>query len=198
MDILEKLFGSATKVKLVKLFIFNPELQFTLSEVKQKIKGSESDVKRQLGVLSKISLVKSRKVREKAHYKRVFFFNPNFAFTHDLREFLMKVTTFTEDAIIRRLQKSGRLRLSVVAGVFLNDPNNPESRVDMLVVGDKFKKNGLDRTLKEIESELGKEISYCLLDTEDFKYRLSIGDKLVRDVFDYPHQVIYNKIGLIE
>ena len=198
MDILEKLFGSTTKVKLVKLFIFNPEMQLTLTEIKRKLKANESDIKRQLALLSKISLIKSRKVREKAHYKRVFAFNPNFSFTHDLREFLMKVTTFTEDAIIRRLQKSGRLRLGVVAGVFLNDPNNPDSRVDILIVGDKFKKNSLEKTLKEVESELGKEISYCLLDTDDFKYRLSIGDKLVRDVFDYPHQVIYNKIGLVE
>jgi hypothetical protein len=54
----------------------------------------------------------------------------------------------------------------------------------------------LSRVIKEIESGLGKEIKYAVLDTADFTYRLSSRDKLIRDVFDYPHNLILDKVGV--
>jgi hypothetical protein len=35
---------------------------------------------------------------------------------------------------------------------------------------------------------LGKELAYAVFDTNDFKYRVSMYDKLLRDMFDYPHE----------
>ncbi len=83
----------------------------------------------------------------------------------------------------------------VISGVFLNDS---DARVDILVVGDKVKKNVLEKILVEVEADLGREIKYAVMDSGDFEYRLSIGDKLVRDIFDYRHEIIFNKIGLVD
>ena len=50
--------------------------------------------------------------------------------------------------------------------------------------------------LKEIEAEVGKELSYAVFASDDFIYRLNICDKFIRDVLDYPHQKILNKLGI--
>ena len=46
------------------------------------------------------------------------------------------------------------------------------------------------------DAELGREIRYASFETEDFRYRLGAYDRLLRDVFDYPHSLLIDKIGL--
>jgi hypothetical protein len=66
-----------------------------------------------------------------------------------------------------------------------------------LVVGDNIKRGKLENVMKTLESEIGKELKYAYFGTEDFKYRLSMCDKLIRDILDYPHKKILNKLGII-
>jgi hypothetical protein len=73
----------------------------------------------------------------------------------------------------------------VVSGVFIGDD---KSRVDILLVGDKLKKNILQQVIKGLEAEIGKELDYVVFDTNEFKYRLDMYDKLVCDILDLPHE----------
>ena len=73
---------------------------------------------------------------------------------------------------------------------------NWDNRIDLLIVGERLKKGKLERTIRSMESEIGRELKYSILDTTDFQYRYSIGDKLVRDVFDYQHQIVLDKLGI--
>ncbi len=87
----------------------------------------------------------------------------------------------------------GKIRLLVLAGVFIK---NPESRLDILVPGDRIKKSSFDRVLRSLEAQIGKELLFSVFDTDDFKYRLAMRDKLVMDVLDFPHEKIVNKLGI--
>ena len=75
----------------------------------------------------------------------------------------------------------------VVPGVFIG---NKESRVDVMIIGDKLKKNIFQQVIKGLEAEIGKELNYVIFDTEEFKYRLDMYDKLVCDIIDLPHEVL--------
>jgi len=66
----------------------------------------------------------------------------------------------------------------------------------LLVVGDRIKDVPLRRKLRALESELGKELRYAILLTPEFLYRLNMSDKLLRDVMDYPHSVVYDRLNI--
>ena len=66
----------------------------------------------------------------------------------------------------------------------------------MLVVGDRLKQAKLLSMMLSIEAELGKELRYAAFETTDFQYRLSIYDKLIRDILDCRHEKILNKLGI--
>ena len=66
----------------------------------------------------------------------------------------------------------------------------------MLVVGDNLRRSQLDRIIKNMEAEIGKELNFASFETADFQYRLGMYDKLVRDILDYPHQKLVDKLGL--
>ena len=61
----------------------------------------------------------------------------------------------------------------------------------MLIVGDKLNKGKIEKEIKKLEAEIGKELVYALFDSKEFNYRLSMYDKLVRDILDFPHEVIF-------
>ena len=45
-----------------------------------------------------------------------------------------------------------------------------------------------------MEAEIGRELSYGVFETDDFRYRVSVCDKFIRDILDYSHKKILNKL----
>lgn len=97
------------------------------------------------------------------------------------------------EELMNRFKGCGRLKLLVISGVFVQES---DSRVDILLVGDGLEKRAIEGALRGLEAEMGKELTYAFLETPEFSYRMSIYDKFIRDIFDYPHEKVMDKIGL--
>ena len=94
---------------------------------------------------------------------------------------------FDRNALLKTFKKAGKVKLIIVSGAFIK---SKDSRVDLLIVGDKIKRKTVEDGLKKIESEIGTELTYAVFDTEEFVYRLNMYDKLVRDILDFTHEVL--------
>lgn len=190
METLSKLFGSEAKVKIMRLFLFNPDTVFNTTGISEKVKVDINKVRKEVNQLEKIDLIKVRS----SHGKKGFILNSNFDYLVPLQNFLINTEPLNPKEITARINRLGSIKLLLVAGVFIQET---ESRVDMLIVGDNVKKANLEHTIKILESEIGKELRYAYFTAEDFRYRLSMCDKLTRDILDYPHKKIVNKLGVI-
>jgi hypothetical protein len=195
METLAKLLGGIPRVKIMRLFLLNPEIGFETSDITDRCRISSTHSRRAVVQLAGMDLVQKRSlVKEvtngrtgKVSKKRVqgWFLNPHFPYINELRQLLVEGEFFKHSDIARRFKPAGRIQLLVVSGIFIQDS---ESRLDLLIVGDNLKKNVIQKTVSVLESELGKELSYAVFETADFKYRVSMYDKLLRDVFDFPHE----------
>ena len=87
----------------------------------------------------------------------------------------------------------GQIRLVILSGLFVDEY---DGRVDWLIVVDKLNDARLKTVIRALEAEIGKELKYVALTSEEFKYRLGIYDKLVRDVIDYPHTVALDRLHI--
>jgi len=204
MDILGKLFDSSARVKIMRLFLLNTEDSFENSDVVQKSKVTAAVARKELAMLNKVGFINKRsffkeisvKVKNsKPKKKRVsgWQLNNEFSLLYPLHNLLVSSEPLGKKEIINRLKRCGNIKLIVVSGVFIQDS---DSRIDMLIVGDRLKKNVINNVLSVIESEVGKELSYTSLETPEFKYRLSVYDKFIRDILDYPHIKVVDKIGI--
>ncbi|MEQ1561574.1 MAG: hypothetical protein ABL899_02535 [Nitrospira sp.] len=192
METLGKLFGSEDKVKIMRLFLFNPEYVFSVNDVATRAKTSTASVRREIGTFEKIGLVKRRALNKKGSNGHGFALDTNFSYLTQLQNFLINIEPLNSKEIIKKITRIGSVKLIVVAGLFIQEP---ESRVDLLVVGDNVKKSTLENTIKTLEAEIGKELRYAYFTTEDFKYRISMFDKLTRDILDFPHKKVLNRLG---
>lgn len=185
MNSVAHIFGGEAKVKIMRLFIFNPALVLTPKEVALRTKARVVTVRRELRVLSKAGLIKKR--------GKGLTLNSSYRYLSAIENFLIDASPITDREIVKKISQSGNIKLILIAGVFLHDR---DSRIDILVVGDHLKNARLLSAISSIEAELGKELRYAVFETADFQYRLGIYDKLIRDVLDYRHEKILNKLGL--
>jgi predicted nucleotidyltransferase len=194
MEILSKLFGSEAKVKIIRLFLFAPETIFDVHTIAERVKEDVSKVRREILGLEKILLVKRRAITSKKikNATHGFILNKDFSYLIALQNFLINTKTLQPKEIIKRFSTVGSIKLIIVSGIFLQ---NNDSRVDILVVGDNIKKAPFENAIKNLEAEIGKELRYVYFGTQDFIYRLNMYDKLIRDILDYPHQKVVNKLA---
>ena len=204
MDILGKLFGSSARVRLMRLFLMNTEEVFDKTEMGKRSKISGGTLRKEIKLLEEIGLIKSRvvvKMRPKPsgkdgvlEKKKVtgYGLNVSFPYLTPLKSLVTEIALGKED-VAGRFRNCGQMKLIIVSGIFIDES---DSRVDILIVGDKLKKPIIEGVLRRLEAELGKELTYGVMETTDFEYRFGIYDKFIRDVIDYPHLVVLNKLNL--
>lgn len=195
MEILGKLLGGIPRVKMMRLFLLNQEAGFEVADIVERCRITSGNARRGVTQLAAMDLIQKRSFTKevtrartgKVVKKRVqgWFLNPAFPYINELRQLLVEGEFFKHTDLAKRFKTAGRIQLLVVSGIFIQ---HSESRLDLLIVGDNLKKNIITKTVSVLESELGRELSYATFETADFKYRISMYDKLLRDVFDYPHQ----------
>ena len=193
-DVLPKLFGSPARVKLMRFFLLNSEVAYPFSLLVSRTKITKSAARRELNLLSGIHFVSSKKMRgPDKKWVRGFTLNQKFSYASPLKYLLVNIGRFTDHQIVERLRKGGRIKIIIVAGIFLN---RGDSRLDILIVGDSLKRRFLETALRKMEVEIGRELDYAILDTGEFRYRREVYDKFIRDVLDYPHRKVLDKFGL--
>lgn len=196
MDKLSKLFGSVAKVKILRLFLFNPQTVFSSSEISKKAGVRPSSVRKVLNHLDKAGLVKRKplpKTKKKGKQQKGWVMDTSSPHAGALKNLLMPADALSDFQIEKKIKKVGKVKLIVVSGIFLH---SDDTRIDILIVTEGDKTNNLSGIIRDLESHLGTELRYSVLNSDDFMYRRSIGDRLVRDVFECPHRVIVNKLGL--
>jgi hypothetical protein len=207
MEILAKLFGNETRVKLLRLFLFNPDNNYSLSEIVSRSKSNKKDVSKEILNLIKTNIIKkksiTREVQQKKKKKIIikkvheigYGLDNKFPYLQALKNLLIMVSLHADDTLVKRFSSVGRIKLFIASGVFIQEW---DTRVDLLIVGDGLNINKLDTVMKTIESEVGREIIYSAFETEDFEYRYGMHDRLIRDIMDLPHATLVDKIGIGE
>ena len=205
METLSKLFSGEGRVKVMRLFLFNPEGLFSLDQIIAKAKIASLEAKLEIDVLAKAGMIRSRKAVQELTVKRrgktvdlkkkvvVWHLDPNFEYLLPLQNLLINTRPLRPNEILKRLGNVGKLKMVIVAGVFIQ---NPDSRVDILIVGDNLRRGAIERIVKTMEAEIGKELAFAAFETADFNYRLGMYDKLIRDILDYPHQKLLDRLNL--
>lgn len=180
MEILGKMLGGQARVKIMRLFLLNTDKGFSVKEVEKRSRVNRSLVNKELKVLASINFIKKR--GDEWH------FNPSFKYAEEIEDLLINSDSLDKSTILEIFKKAGKVKLLVVSGIFIK---NKDSRVDLLIVGDKLKKGRIEEGMKKLEAEIGLELTYAIFDTKEFDYRINMYDKLVRDILDFPHEVLF-------
>lgn len=197
ISMFEQLFGSKTRVKLMRVFLDNPEKKFFVRELTRLTDMLINSVRRELqNLLSlkliKIQEVKDRKTRPKGlNTKRYYYLNVNSVFRADLNSLFSKGKILVEKKFLTILKRLGNISYLSLMGFFLDDPT---AATDVLVVGE-FDRAKAIATLNRFEKQIGHAVRYTLMNEDEFKLRQDIADKFLEDILSVDKKmIIVNKL----
>lgn len=204
MESLSKIFGGISKVKIMRLFLFSESAAFDIDDVVERSRIKKIDARKELAMLTKIGFLKkktfSKKILKKSRKKDAkptfikkqtlgWVLNKRFDLVGPLQVLLIETDLVNEKDLIKRIKKTGSIKMILLSGLFTRDDAR---KLDLLIVGDRIKKESLEKEISIIESEIGHELRYTFFDKAEFDYRVSMYDKLIRDVLENEHITLLN------
>ncbi len=197
-DWLSVLFGSPALIKLLRLFLFNPSAALGVDDILRRARLVRNTARAELGVLERSGIIKRKRTvmtLENGKRKQVQGYGLDLKFPKlvALQSFLFDTAPLDSKTVLRHLRKAGLLDVIVMSGIFTR---NFDGRLDLIVAAKKLQQGKVESAIRTLEAELGIEIRFAAFKTEDFLYRLGMYDKLTRDVFDYPYQILIDRVGV--
>ncbi len=199
-DPLTILFGSQARVKLLRFFLFNPSKEFTFEDISQRARLVRRTARTEMSVLERAGVIKKKQIyapKEEGSAVKVrvsgYVLNKKFTEFQALQTFLFETAPINGQKVLSHLRKAGPIDFLTVSGVFVKDF---EKRLDILLAMNKLPEAKVKNAIRALEAELGIEIRFASFTSADLIYRVGMYDKLIRDVFDYPHKIIIDKISI--
>jgi len=198
---IEQLFGSKTRVKLLYLFYSNPNRSFYVREITRKIDEQINSVRRELSNLLTIGIITSDSTDNKLYYEvnqKFEHYEPLLAIFGGKTKATAKIAKprtagDTADNNSSELQSVGNIEIALLTGQFTRDET---SGIDMLIVGN-VNQNKLHKYISELENQEGKEIRYTVFSVDDYRYREQINDRFLDLVKQSKKQVLIDKHGML-
>ena len=186
---IDSLFGSKTRVKLLHLFLNNPEKSFYVREITRMIDEQINSVRRELANMVSVGIVQQDAIDNKLYYS----VNDDYPYIKPLAAiFSDKNTEGGAGAAggVSWKDSLGRMRglkLAIISGKLVVGSS---SAVDLLLVGDDMSAVTIKNLVKKIEKDRKIEINYAVISYDDFYYRMSVKDRFIMDIIRNKHSVL--------
>lgn len=190
----EKLFGSKTRAKLLKLFFENPGKSFYVREMTRVIEEQINSVRRELLNLESIGVIKNETFDNKVYYSA----NNKHPFYHALIEIFSAKADAKRDKDIKESTWEEYIRpvKNYIKGIVVTNRLPGQEGLDLLIIGDDKTKK-LTRWAEVVEKKQGKPLNYAIIAPDDFVYRKSVRDRFVLDTLEMEITEIIDPDGII-
>lgn len=192
---IDALFGSKTRVKLLHLFLNNPNRAFYVREITRKIDEQINSVRRELANMLSIGIIKSDSSNNRLYYEinqEYTHYKPLKAIFTDQKLQSQAAVAETNDWA-KRMKPLGDVRLALFSGSLVRGSS---SDVDILLVGN-INKTQSKRFVKELEEDENHPLNYAIMEYEDFYYRLSIKDRFITTIINGKYTLLLDTEGIL-
>ena len=164
-----------------------PEKECRVTEIAKKNMLTSAVVRKEIKELRKIKFITEHSKKGIKYYT----IDQTFHFYFELKNLFAKSTASPQSKSLAKLKSIGDVKLALVSGIFLN---YPKSKVDMVLVANNVSRGKLRNLMNSLEAEVGKEVSFVLMNSDEFKYRIDMLDRFLLDFIEGTHMELIDKI----
>jgi hypothetical protein len=198
---LEYIFGSKTRHKLLRLFFKHPDQDFFVRELARRIDGQINAIRREIDNLVKMQIILARENKnvpaekgEKknlAEAKRKYYrLNRQGQLFSELQALMTKDDLIDEGKFLGMLKNLGEVDYLILSGRFVG---LADSQTDILIVGN-FVRKELQKLIDYFERETGEDVRYTVMTKKEFSYRRDVADKFLTDIVENKHIVAIDNL----
>ncbi len=183
---LARLFSSPARVKLLKYFVTQPDARVEGASVASTVGISRAAADSELRALTRLGVLSGRRQGKTTFYS----FDKTFPLEDAVRTFLEETTLPDDAQIVQTFRGVRGLTLMVATGFLAHEPRGS---VDLLIITRRPHDSSIEKAVRKLEALAALPVRYAVLEADDYKSRLESYDRLLRDVFEYNHRVIYGR-----
>jgi hypothetical protein len=198
---IDTLFGSKTRVKLLYLFLNNPSRAFYVREITRRVDEQINSVRRELANMLSVGVIKSDSVDNKLYYE----VDQNYPHYQPLKQIFTRKgspskansensevdnTTHWE----KLTRKINGAKVVILSGGFVK---GSRSKIDVLIVG-RPQKTQVKKFIQDLEEDEHRPLHYTVIPYDDFYYRMSIKDRFISEVLEGRHRIILDTEGIVK
>ncbi|MEK7648913.1 MAG: hypothetical protein AAB400_03280 [Patescibacteria group bacterium] len=211
---LEHIFGSKTRTRLLRLFLMHPEDSYFIRELTRKIDTQINSVRRELknlidcGIISEAVIKSNHSLKPQfvvkkepqskkqdteltdKHIKRYFTANKEYSLYQELRSLFLKSPILFQQDLIREVQNLGSINSIILSGFFVNREDTP---VDLLIIGD-VSRSRLLKVVQAFEREYEREINFTTMTRDEYAYRKSVTDRFLFKILEGKKIVVFDTL----
>lgn len=194
---LEQLFGSRTRVKLLRMFLNNPQQPYYLRQLAREVGAQLNSVRREVANLLDLGIINQHftadpKAAPKGGeaVKKYYAANTTYLLYGELRSLLMKAQLLVEKSFVGKLKSIAKVHYLALMGTFVGIDGGS---TDLLLVGT-VNRSKLASVVRELERELNRTINYTVMSLAEYRYRHDITDRFLYEILEGKKIVVIDRL----
>lgn len=175
-SMIEKIFGSRIRAKILGWFFTHPEESFFVRQIATILREDPTNLSREMSKLENLGILTSKKIGNTKHFQA----NPHCAFFRELKGLVLK-TAGVAGQIKVALERLTGVQFAFIYGSYAKGEEKAHSDVDLMIIGD-VDVNQLDPLASSLEKRLGREVNYLLFSQVEFQAKKRAKDGFLMDV----------------
>jgi len=200
ISMLEELFGSKTRAKLLTLFFNNVDSAYFVRGVARDLKENINSIRREVMKLEKMEIIKAipldqidipedELAKDKQENKKYYQVNKEYTLFNELRNLIQRSKLLVDKALLEKLKDVPGIKLLILAGVFVGDST---SRTDILIIGSASKER-IKRLISGMEKNFNSPIRFSIMNQKEFDYRNQMTDKFLFEIMEGKKHIVVDK-----
>jgi len=179
MSLLSEIVSSRARAEIFRLLFDGRGEEIHNRELKRRSGVSESAVRRELGKLTRLDLVKRRRDGNRVYYRA----NSEHPVYAEIRNLVLKTAGLVD--VLRNALASEAIEVAFVFGSVAAGGEDARSDVDLMIIGDLGLRK-LAAMLREVHDTIDREVNPYVMTREEYGRRLSERDHFVTSVAGSP------------
>lgn len=183
---IEHYFISKVRVKVIKLFIFNPNNFFHVREIVRQTDEEINAVRRELLKMKTTKFLDSEPRANRVYYT----LDKSFPYLAEFTSIINKEFGLG-GKILEKRKELGHIKYAVLGSQYIYRKNQSSATplLDLLLVGN-ITMDLITQIVREAELEIGREINYTILSEDQFALQKKRKDGLLADILLRPKTIL--------
>jgi len=173
---LERLFSSRVRVRLMALFLLHPDVHYHVRELSRQIDANYSAIWKELKNLEQVGLLRSETMTN----RKVYRLNTSFPLLPELRNIVLK-TVGAGDLIQQALEHTEGVEAAFIYGSFAGGEPDMDSDLDLMIIGE-LDLSGLASSIASVEEQLARPVNYILYSREEWQEKVEDRDPFILNI----------------
>lgn len=185
---LNHLFISKVRIKVLKYYLFNPDIPIHLRGLVREVQEEINAVRRELLRLEEIGFIRS----DQRGNRKYYLLNRDYLFIGELLGIFHK-SFGLGGSIIKKLPELGEVEYAVLTGSFTTFSAPDPSIIDLVLIGN-IDLEALAALIQDAEKKLNREINYTVLKSSEFILKKKRRDAFIMQLLIVPKIMLAGNI----